>query len=221
MFLLNAEATINWGVPATVSPPALADLDIQITDPYGVITYLDAAIDVADYTPPTPVAAGLVIYRHTPTVGGFWRIRLTIGVEDTYYVVGKVEMWVFDNTQIVKPVRYIINTVPDEKSISIPGPAQLITGTLRWYPTRNITLRSIIPNAGVPSEVYDLEFDVLKNGVTSILASPLRIPFGDNLGIAQVPTISDMTPNDYLTVDVTVIGLVIPGRDIVINFKYD
>lgn len=108
MYLLNAETTIEWELLATATPPLLADLDLVIIDPHGDTTYLNAPIDGDDYTAPTSSTVGKVVYRITPSKEGLYRIRLVTGTANSYSILSKVEMMVFDNNTTTSPYAEVI-----------------------------------------------------------------------------------------------------------------
>lgn len=104
MFLLGAVTNITWVLSKTSSTVLLADLDILIIDPLGVITYLTAPIQSGDFTAPTPTVAGSAAYNFTPLLEGKYKLRLVKGTASSYTVFSKVEMYVMDNTTVVRPI---------------------------------------------------------------------------------------------------------------------
>ena len=161
MYLLNAETTIQWELLATATPPALADLDLLFISPGGETTYIDSAIDVGDYTAPTTTTNGEVLYRFTPQLEGFWRVRLVTGTSLGYQIISKVEMFVFDSTttttpyndDVGKPYPYDINfflqgfMVPTE-----------IYGV--FVASRNITIATNAPGSKAVAEAKPLNIEV-------------------------------------------------------------
>lgn len=108
MYLLNAEVTLDWELGITESVIAFDDVDLIIIDPAGISTYLTAPIDEADFTAPTPTVPGAASYLFTPTIEGFWRIRLVIGTANSYVILSKVELQVMDNLTTVHPYLFPI-----------------------------------------------------------------------------------------------------------------
>jgi len=156
MYLLCAAATSQWELlPTTATPPLLGDLDLLFITPEGDTIYLDAPIEVQDYIPPTPTTAGRILYKFTPELEGFWRIRLVVGIPASYQILSKIEMFVFDNSttttpyndDIGKPYPYDINfflqgfMVPNE-----------IYGT--FVASRNITLATDAPGSKAIAEEF-------------------------------------------------------------------
>ena len=105
MYLLNTEATIQWVLAPTGSPPALADLDVLLIDPSGVVDYLTSPILIENYTPPTATVPGSASHPFTPIKEGHWQVSLVIGDPSNYTTLDKVDFYVFDNSVIVPPVK--------------------------------------------------------------------------------------------------------------------
>jgi hypothetical protein len=221
MFLLNATTEIVWTLGPTATPPARTDLDLSIIDPSGVAVYSSSAIEVGRYLAPTDTLDGYASYEITPNLEGIWKIRLVKGTETSYNILDTVEMAIFDNTTTSRPMKYQINTVPDEKSLSQPGILQKHTGLLRWYPTRDIYVRQIVANVAIAPLGADVILDVKVNGSSILSVGSLTIAEGDNLSAGVMPIYPNITTEDYVTVDVTQRGSRTPGRDLLVNFKYD
>ena len=220
MFLLNAETEIVWTLGPTATPPARTDLDLSIVDPSGASIYLDAAIEMGRFLAPTDLLPGYCSYVFTPTIEGAWKVILTKGTSTSFIILDKTEMQVFDNTRIANASKYMINTVPDEKSLTQPGILIPVVGSIRWYPTRDIYIREIIPNLGVAPAGRSAIIDVNKNG-TSMLAAPFEFAEFVNKVDSQMPIYPIITTDDYITVDVLQRGDTRFGGDLFINFKYD
>ena len=220
MFLLNAETEIVWTLGPTATPPVRTDLDLSIIDPSGASTYLDSAIELGRFLAPTDLLPGYCSYVFTPTIEGAWKVQLTKGTSTSFVILDKTEMQVFDNTRIANASKYMINTVPDEKSLTQPGILIPVIGSIRWYPTRDIYIREIIPNLGVSTAGRSAIIDVNKNG-TSMLAAPFEFAEFVNRGTPQMPIFPIVTTDDYITVDVLQRGDTRFGGDLFINFKYD
>lgn len=105
MFLVNAETEILWELDPTNSPLLVTDFDLVITDPLGLITYLNSPIEVSRYTAPTDVLPGSVSYLFTPTLEGLWKVNLATGTSINYTVLSKTELFVFDNSLTVNPIK--------------------------------------------------------------------------------------------------------------------
>lgn len=113
----------------------------------------------------------------------------------------------------------IAEAIFDEKSLNQPGALTKLTGNSRWYPTRDITISSISPSVGTAPVGANIMIVVKKNDI-NILSSELIILDGENVGISQVPIDTSVTTIDYITVDVTQVGITNTGRDLLVNFKY-
>lgn len=218
MYLLNAETTIRWELLPTATPPALADLDILTINPYRDVEYIDSAIAVEDYTPPTGTTNGEVIYKIIPQLEGFWRVRLTTGSALSYQILSKVEMFVFDSTTtttpyndtVGKPYPYDINfylqgfMVPNE-----------IYGT--FVSSRNISLSTDVPGSKAIAEEFasfdPLELKILYN---ENLIGTILFPVLTKIGIITVsPTI--IVPGDKLQIVTGSESIDANIRDVAIN----
>lgn len=92
----------------------------------------------------------------------------------------------------------------DAKSVSkynITGVMSINTGTMRWYPDRNITLSKVYFSMGT-SPTSNVVIDVKKNG-SSIFSGSYPTCSSGNYLSSSVSISTPMSPTDYLTVDVT------------------
>jgi hypothetical protein len=197
MYLLNAPTTIEWEILPTDSPPALADLDLLVLDPLGSVTYIDAPINVANYTPPTDTTPGTVLYVITPQYEGLWRIRLVTGTSSSYQIISKVEMFVFDNTTVTSPYTDEIGRpAPYDINFYLQGyvvPSELYG---MFVASRTISLDTDVPSSRATCEVaptiFDTTFDILYNGVS---IGTVLFEIGSTTGIitcdAQLISIGD------------------------------
>lgn len=214
MYLLNAEATIQWELLPTENPPALADLDILILSPYGDSAYTDSAIPAIDYTPPTDTTVGEVIYKITPQIEGLWRIRLCTGTSTNYKILSKVEMFVFDNATsttpyndtIGKPYPYDINfylqgyLVPTEiygifvasRNITLATNAPGSEAVAEAFPAKHQTVLKIFHN---DNEIGSITFPVLSK-IGIIAVQPVVIIPGDKIQVVAQNTLMDSNIKD-------------------------
>ena len=168
MYLLGKATTIEWEILATVSPPTLGELDLLIIDPNGNTSYTPAAIAAQDYTPPTDVTNGVVTYVITPSVEGFWRIRLVTGTANQYQILSKVEMYVFDNTTVTSPYSDDIGK-PAPYDISYYLQGYVVPGELygSFVASRSISLAMNAPGSRAicedTAEFFDLTLSIRKN----------------------------------------------------------
>ena len=201
MYLLNAEATIQWELLPTATPPVLADLDLILISPHGDTTYLDAPIDVADYTAPTDTLNGEVIYRFTPQIEGFWRIRLVTGDSANYRILSKVEMFVFDSTTSTTPhADEVGRSLPYDINFFMQGfivPNEVFG---IYVASRHITLATDAPNSEAVAKEFantiQTTFKVFHNDaeIGAVVFSPQS-----KIGAITInPTI--IVPGDYISV---------------------
>ncbi len=214
MYLLNAPTTLEWDLSETSSPPALGDLDLLFIDPTGIVTYVTAPFQAGNYTPPTSETPGNITYEFSPNLEGFWRIRLVTGDSNSYQILSKVEMFVFDNTtttspytdEIGRPAPYDINfylqgfVVPNE-----------IYGT--FVASRTISIDTNAPGSRAicetTGEFFDTQFLILHNGTQIgtidfakesndgvIAINPQLISIGDKLQIKVGAGVADERLSD-------------------------
>ena len=168
MYLLGKATTIEWEILATVSPPTLGELDLLIIDPNGNTSYTPAAIAAQNYTPPTDVTNGVVTYVITPSLEGFWRIRLVTGTANQYQILSKVEMYVFDNTTVTSPYSDDIGK-PAPYDISYYLQGYVVPGELygSFVASRSISLAMNAPGSRAicedTAEFFDLTLSIRKN----------------------------------------------------------
>jgi len=105
MYLLNAETDVLWELSPTESILVLVDLDVIITSPLGLVTYIDNAILAENYLAPTPTTPGHATFPYTPDIEGLWKIQLVVGTSTSYTVISKAELFVFDNSLTVNPIK--------------------------------------------------------------------------------------------------------------------
>jgi len=103
MYLLSNPTTIEWVLGATPNTLLFSDLHLVVIDPSGTSTFLTSPIAEEDFTAPTELLEGLASYVITPETEDFWRIRLVTGSPDSYKILSKVEMQVFDNVTVINP----------------------------------------------------------------------------------------------------------------------
>jgi hypothetical protein len=170
VYLLGNATTIEWEILATVSPPVLGDLDLLIIDPNGSTSYTDGAIAAEDYTPPTDTTNGTVKYVITPSLEGFWRVRLVSGTANQYNILSKVEMYVFDNTTVTSPYSDDIGK-PAPYDINYYLQGYVVPGELygSFVASRSISLANDAPGSRAvcenTAEFFDLTLSIRKNEI--------------------------------------------------------
>ena len=95
-----------------------------------------------------------------------------------------------------------------------PGAIAAMTGTVRWYSGRAVTLKSVFMSiSSAPTQ--NVSIDVKKNGLTIFSGNAPTIIAGQNTS-AIVPLDIAMTSADYLTVDI----LAGNGSDMSVRIEY-
>lgn len=103
------------------------------------------------------------------------------------------------NNGIISSSAAQVQIVEYTKQLNFVGPIQTETGTLRWYPDTDILITNVFLVAGTAPTIGSLGMNILKNGsVIDVITLPLNI----NKTTNKTLSIS-LTPNDYITVDVT------------------
>jgi len=103
VYLLNAPTEIEWVLGASPNTLLVSDLNLVIIDPLGTSTWVDTPIAPENFQAPTALVDGFAKYTITPQLEGFWRVRLVTGTADSYKILSKVEMQVFDNVTEIEP----------------------------------------------------------------------------------------------------------------------
>lgn len=103
MYLLSNPTTIEWVLGPTPNTLLFSDLSLVIIDPLGTSTWVQSPIAEVDFVAPTELLEGSASYVITPEIEGFWRVRLVTGTADSYKILSKVEMQVFDNVSVINP----------------------------------------------------------------------------------------------------------------------
>ncbi|MBF0127752.1 MAG: hypothetical protein HQM02_11145 [Magnetococcales bacterium] len=98
-------------------------------------------------------------------------------------------------------------------SVTTPGILQVLTGTSRWYPPQAVSFNSMEAWVGTAPAGSTLQFTLSKNNVAVATGS---IDAGNHRMVAT-PVTLDLTPSDWLTLDVTQVGSSIPGSDLTVR----
>lgn len=179
MYLLSQEVTLEWELSPTETPPGLGDLDLVIIDPNGAQQYVQAPILSENYTAPTDTLPGNVTYLFTPNLEGFWRIRLVTGTSTDYQILSKMEMFVFDNTEVTSPFSDDIGR-PTPYDINYYLQGFVVPGEIygSFVASRSISLAEDVPGSVAICETsgdfFNTEFDIMHNGsvVGSVVFTP-------------------------------------------------
>lgn len=103
-------------------------------------------------------------------------------------------------------------------TLSIAGDLQLHNGVARWYPPRNVrtaTFEAWVGDAPIGGNVTAA---IMLNGGSQVIQ--LTIPEGQN-AILPVAGVADLTPADYLTVNVTEVGDAVPGSNLNVRIIFE
>lgn len=99
------------------------------------------------------------------------------------------------------------------------GALTVSTGTVRLYPAATMTLDSVFAAVNTTSTGADIKVDIKKNGVSILGGNLLTIVAGSNKSTTLTNS-TQVTTNDYLTVDITQIGTTVTGSDLVVTIYY-
>jgi len=106
-----------------------------------------------------------------------------------------------------------VDALFDTKSF-FPGAIAPMTGTVRWYPGRAVTLTSVFMMiTTAPSQT--LTIDVKKNGTSIHTGAKPSIVSGGNIS-SMIPLAVSMTASDFLTIDI----LNGNGSDLAVRIEY-
>jgi hypothetical protein len=95
------------------------------------------------------------------------------------------------------------------------GNLELTTGTMRWFAPYNLQITNITPRLGTASG-SNVAVMVKKNG-----ANAQGFTFAPSATVANVANGNiSMTTGDFLTVDITNVGVTNPGQDLYVQFTY-
>lgn len=99
---------------------------------------------------------------------------------------------------------------------TLPGEYTTFTGTLRFYPATNITLKNIVVSTGTAVAGHDSTFNVRKNG-SAIFTSPVPTVAVGNTTSTPLAMSTAVTTSDYITIDCTATG----GTNACIRIDYE
>ncbi|MBF0339592.1 MAG: hypothetical protein HQL95_01345 [Magnetococcales bacterium] len=94
--------------------------------------------------------------------------------------------------------------------VSTDGPLQVMTGTARWYPPQAVAFGAMEAWVGTASVGSAIQFSLRKNGVVVATGT---IAAGSHR-MAATPVTLDLTPADWLTLDIVQVGSSAPGSDL-------
>lgn len=92
------------------------------------------------------------------------------------------------------------------------GELFVVTGVARWYPPKAGIFKSVRAWVGVPSNGADINLIVKKSGVSISAPSILSGEYKT----AVYPLSGSIALDDYLTVDITQVGSLVPGQDLIV-----
>jgi hypothetical protein len=99
------------------------------------------------------------------------------------------------------------------------GALTVNVGTARLYPAATMTLNSVFAAVNTSSVGADITVDVKKNGVSILGGSLITITQGTYKSAVLTNT-TQVTINDYLTVDIIQVGSTTSGSDLVVTLYY-
>lgn len=98
-------------------------------------------------------------------------------------------------------------------SISTPGVLQVTTGTARWYPTQAVSFNAMEAWVGTAPSGSSVDFTLRKNGISTATGSIAT--YGQRM--APTAIVLDLTPLDWLSLDITQVGATPAGSDLVVR----
>lgn len=126
---------------------------------------------------------------------------------------------IHDTVFLLNEPSRIVNA-EEEKTLTQPGDLQVWDGKVKWYPVRGIKIASIIASVGDAPAGGSVLLDVLKNGTSILGGTFIEIPAGSTISPLLIPSTQDIIVGDYLTVNVSQIGPVEPGSNMVLRIVY-
>lgn len=104
-------------------------------------------------------------------------------------------------------------------TFSLPGPAQVLAGTARFYLPVQGSILHVQASVGVAPTGDDLVVDVNLNGVSifTTQAQRPRVAAGTFVDLVSPPDVAAFVANDWLTVDIDQVGSTLPGEDLTVS----
>ena len=95
------------------------------------------------------------------------------------------------------------------------GTLQIVTGSARWYAPFNLTITDIKPKLSTSADA-SVALTIRKNNVSTKTGT---IPAGQTVTTISSPSFT-MAEGDYITLDISSVGITDKGEDLVVMFKY-
>jgi len=108
-------------------------------------------------------------------------------------------------------------TSVDSTQFNQTGTLAIATGTARWYVPQTVTVTGVTPYVATAPVGANVLINLRKNSSSTI--STVQVDDGATYGSANT-TQSVLATGDYLTVDVTQVGSIVKGSDLVLVVKY-
>jgi len=105
MFIVLTEIAINYLLYSTDEVLLNTDFDVTLTDPDDNSEYIKSPIIPENYVAPTANSNGGIRFTYTFTKPGTWKIVLSAGEENTYFIHSTY------NLKIISPITEIYTQV--------------------------------------------------------------------------------------------------------------
>jgi hypothetical protein len=158
-------------------------------------------------------AAGALIASDIPSLD---YSKITSGKPTTIAGYGLTD--VYTKTEINNAISASSGNKQTVRSTT-PGELVVNLGTVRLYPAATMTLSNIFGAVNTASTGADIKIDVKKNGV-SILNGNLITIIKDTYKSAVLTNTTQVTVDDFITVDIIQVGSTTPGSDLVVTIYY-
>lgn len=157
-----------------------------------------------------------------PDTGDMWYDTANL---DLYVYNGN--FWVQTNTEAV-PVPEDVSDLTDTTglitnvvALTHTGELSTYTGTKRWYAPKNITINKIKARVDTAPTGAGVVIQINRTTTGNVTTNQqLTIADGTTLISDTSPTISSMSEDDYLTIDIVSVGTTTAGENLTVEITY-
>jgi hypothetical protein len=125
-----------------------------------------------------------------------------------------------DDANFATTVTNSIANITNVVALTHTGTLSVYTGTKRWYAPKNITINKIkarVDTAPTGAGVV-IQINKTSSGVTT--NQQLTVADGTTLISDTSPTISSMSEDDFLTIDIVSVGTTVAGENLTVEITY-
>jgi hypothetical protein len=125
-----------------------------------------------------------------------------------------------DDANFATTVTNSIANITNVVALTHTGTLSAYTGTKRWYAPKNITISKIkarVDTAPTGAGVV-IQINKTSSGVTT--NQQLTVADGTTLISDTSPTISSMSEDDFLTIDIVSVGTTVAGENLTVEITY-